>query len=230
MIWLVATSLAGPVWDGATRWEAGDIEGAVAAWGPAADAGWGSARVKFDLGNAWYRRGDLPRAIAYWRAAGHLAPRESGVSRNIAIARSELPADLPPPAGDPALWMRVLTPGELGIVAWLLTIAGSVGLVRRRRLREGSRVPWVLLAALGVALGWIATSGWWRQVQAPVGVVVDAPAQARSAPDPTAAGHLQLPPGSEVAVVGVSNGFLLVETGEGERGWVPDGAVLRVPR
>lgn len=230
MIAFVAASLAGPVWDGATRWEEGDIEGAVAAWAPAADAGWGSARIKFDLGNAWYRRGDLPRAIAYWRAAGHLAPRESGVSRNIAIARSELPADTPPPAGDPALWMRVVTPGELGIAAWLLTIAGSVGLVRRRRLREGSRTPWVALTVTGLLVGAIATRGWWHQVQSPVAVVIDAPAQARSAPDPTAAGHLQLPPGSEVAVVDASNGFLLVQTGDGERGWVPDGAVLRVPR
>lgn len=229
MIALVAICLAGPVGDGAARWQAGDMQGAIAAWQPAVDAGWGSARVKFDLGNAWYRRGDLPRALAYWRAAGHLAPREAGVSHNLAIARSEL-EKVPLPAGDPALWMRVVTPGELGLIGVLLTAVGSGGLVRRRRRMDGPRLPWVGLAVWGLVLGGMATWGWWAQVRTPVAVVVDRPALAREAPEASAATRIELPPGTEVAVVGVSGAFLLVETGEGERGWVPDGSVLRVPR
>lgn len=230
MIACIALALAGPVGDGATAWEAGDLEAAVAAWQPPVDAGWGSARVKYDLGNAWYRRGDLPRAIAYWRAASHLAPRESGVSFNLALARSDLPAGVPSPVGDPALWMRILTPGELGLVGVLLTAAGSLMLIRRRRARAGSRLPGVGIGALGLGLGLVATLGWLRQVDAPIAVVVDAPAQTRDAPDLSAAVRRTLPPGTEVAVVQSAGPYLLVETGEGERGWVPDGAVLRIPR
>lgn len=227
--WLVGVCLAGPVSEGAARWEAGDMQGAIAAWQPAVDAGWGSARVKFDLGNAWYRRGDRARAIAYWRAAGHLAPREGGVSHNLALARSELEG-VPSPAPDPALWMRIVTPGELGLLAIGGVFVGSAMLVRRRRSGEGSRWPGIAVGWTGLVIGSVASMGWWTQVNAPIAVVVDRPALAREAPDASSAVRETLPVGAEVAIHQVRGPFLLVETGDGDRGWVPDGAVLRVPR
>ncbi|MEZ4321930.1 MAG: hypothetical protein R3F61_30945 [Myxococcota bacterium] len=228
LIWL-SLAWAGPVEDGATAWEAGDIEGALEAWKPSADGGWGSGPVKFDVGNAYYRRGDLPRAIAYWRAAGDYRPRTSGVSHNLALARSDL-SGVPTPVGAPMLWMRILTPGEVGLLGLLSAMLGSAGLVARRRRKEGLRTPWVGAQLLGIALVALSSWGWWVQTSMPIAVVVDAPAVARATPDIQAEKRLTLQPGAEVAVVKEMRDFLLIETGEGDRGWVPDGAVLRVPR
>ncbi len=230
-LWLcgsVPDAAAGPVADGAEAWADGDIEAALAEWTPAADAGWGSGRVKFDVGNAYYRRGDLPRAIAYWRAAGVYRPRTSGVSHNLALARSEL-TGVPTPIGAPAVWMRILTPGELGLLGLCIAAFGSGALVTRRR-RKGAWWPGVAASLGGTMVVGIAMSGWWVQANAPLAVVVDNPAVARSTPDASADSRFTLEPGAEVGVVKAMRGFLLVETGEDERGWVPEGAVLRVPR
>jgi len=228
--WVVlCVAWAGSVADGASAWEDGKIDVAIEAWQPAADAGWGSGRVKFNLGNAYYRRGDLPRAIAYWRAAGQYRPRTSGVSHNIALARRDL-SGVPTPVGAPMTWMRILTPGELGLLGLLFAAVGSGGLVLRRRNPEGSRLGWVGAALLGTLLVLLATWGWGVQSRSPVAVVVDGDASARATPDLAAAQSLILRPGAEVRVVQELDHFLLVETGDGDRGWIPDGAVLRVPR
>jgi hypothetical protein len=225
---LAGPAVAGPVDAGAAAWADGDIEGALSEWQPSADGGWGSGRVKFDVGNAYYRRGDLPRAIAYWRAAGVYRPRTSGVAHNLALARSEL-TGVPTPVGAPAIWMRILTPGELGLLGLALATLGSGLLVTRRR-RQAARWPGVLASLGGSAVVALAVWGWWAQANAPLAVVVDGPAIARSTPDAGAESRMTLEPGAEVAVVQSMRGFLLVETGEDERGWVPEGAVLRIPR
>lgn len=229
MIFCLLTAFAGPLQDGAERWSEGDLAGAIEIWEAPAQAGWGSGRLKFDLGNAYYRRGDLPRAIAWWRAAGMLRPRTSGVNHNLAIARSEL-SGVPTPAGSPSLWMQICTPGELGLVGWLLATVGSGLLFARRRRPENSRLPGVLIWGIGTWLVGTATWGWWVQAGDPLAVVVDGTAIVRDVPDLQAETRFTLAPGAELAVVRSAGDFLLIETGDGRRGWLPDGAVLRPPR
>ena len=60
MILLFCTALAGSFSEGVDAWDAGKIDQAIEAWEPIAEAGWGSGRLKFNLGDAYYRRGDLP--------------------------------------------------------------------------------------------------------------------------------------------------------------------------
>ncbi len=222
------TAFGGPISDGAAAWESGDIEASIEAWESSADGGWGSGRAKFNLGNAYYRRGDLPRAIAYFRAAAVYRPRSPGVSHNLALSRSGLEG-VPSPAASGSLWMRIVTPGELGIVGLLLASAASGGLVLQRR-KKGNRLGFGVLGVVGVLLTLLATWGWWTQTARPLAVVVDAPAIARVIPSPGSNPKHTFAPGSELAVLRVQGDFLLVESGEGERGWVPDGAVLQVAR
>lgn len=226
---LAFTAYAGPLSDGVVAFDKGDIPGAIAAWEPAVENGWGSGRLKYNLGNAYYRRGDLPRAIAYWRAAAQLRPRSNAVTDNLALARGELER-VPTPAAAGAFWMRILTPGELGLLGSLLVLLGSMGLIWRARRREGSRVPWVGFGLLGWVLGILSVMGWWEQTKLPFAVVVDRPAVCRESPNLEAAQRLVLQPGAELRVVQTAGSFLLVETGDGDRGWVTDGAVFRVPR
>ncbi|MCB9670193.1 MAG: hypothetical protein H6734_12020 [Alphaproteobacteria bacterium] len=229
MIALVLTAFAGPIQDGATLWAQGDLGGAIEAWEPTAMDGWGSGKLKFDLGNAYYRRGDLPRAIAWWRAAGLLRPRTSGVNHNLAIARSEL-SGVPTPAATPSLWMQIVTPGELGLVGLLLSAVSSGMLFLRRARKEASRAPSVVVWLLGTALVFLAAWGWWVQASGPLAVVVDRPAVLRAIPDLAAVPEAEVKPGAELAVLRQAGDFLLVETGDGRRGWVTDGAVFRPPR
>jgi hypothetical protein len=218
---LLALALAGPLQDGAEAYDRGEWQAAIDAWGAVESP---SGAVLYDLGSAHYRAGDLPRAIAHWRAAARLRPRDGALAHDLALARAALD-ELPPPVDPPLAWLAFGTVGELGLVATALLALAS-GLLALRRRRGGSAWPAALAGGAGIALGAAALAGAEAVVAHPVAVVVDAPAVARDAARPDADERFRLPPGAEVLVERDLGGFRLVRTGDGRRGWIPSGAAI----
>jgi hypothetical protein len=220
-------ALANPVEEGARAWDQGDAATAIEVWSEAASQGTPSGVVLFDLGVAHYRMGDHARAAAYWRAARRLRPRDPRLVHNLARARNKLdgtPSPVPAPVG----WMEFITAGEMGILGLLLLALASAGLWWRRFRPSISRAPWLVLGLAGLAISGTALDVMRTVVHNPVVVVVDAPAVARDVARAEGEERFELLPGSEVRVQRTLGDFLLVETGDGERGWVPRGAVLHV--
>jgi hypothetical protein len=219
----LSTALAlASVSDGAEAFERGDLDAAIAAWEAVrADGAQPSGVVEYDLGVAWYRKGDMPRSISRFRAAERLRPRDSDVQHDLALARSELGA-VPQPVGAEATWMRIVTAGELGVIGFLATVVGSaILLLAPRRLRPHGGA--FLVGGLG--LGALGSWGLAAEARHPVAVVVDQEVVLRDSASIDGAERLRLPPGTEVRVVRAADAFLLVEDGKGRRGWAPTNAV-----
>lgn len=220
--WWFAALAAASVGEGALAFERGDLDAAIAAWESAREGGaQASGVVEYDLGVAWYRKGDLPRAIARFRAAARLRPRDGNVQHDLALARAGL-GPVPPPVGAEAVWTRILTPGELGVAGVLATAMGSLLLLVARR-RAG--LAGASLLAGGLAAGALGVWGLWAMRAHPVAVVVDGEAVLRDAASVDGAERLRLPPGSEVRVMRAYDAFFLVEDGKGRRGWAPSNAL-----
>jgi hypothetical protein len=79
--------------------------------------------VLHGLGNAWFRAGDRGRAVAAYRRASRLRPRDPWLAANLAQAQAGLPAAAPPLLDAFLPWRDDLSPREQ---AWGFT--GSVGL------------------------------------------------------------------------------------------------------
>ena len=86
---------------------------AAAAYEKMTQTGPVSAAVYFNLGNAWFKAGQIGRAICAYRRARELAPRDPDVRANLQFARSQ------PGLGAPALpgtrwtrWVSLLTLNE----------------------------------------------------------------------------------------------------------------------
>ncbi|MEQ1567432.1 MAG: hypothetical protein ABMA64_17450 [Myxococcota bacterium] len=212
--WVACTDAVGT---GAAAFEAGDLPGAIRAWeaAPAPRSG----VIEYDLGIAWYRSGDLARAIARFRAAARLRPRDGNVQHNLALARAGLAPGIPEPVGSPG-WTAVLTPGELGLLAVLTTALGSLMVFPRR-----SRTLGGLALAGGLGAGGFATVAAFDLRAHPVVVVVDQEIVLRDAASVNAGERLRLPVGAEVRVAATHDVFLLVEDSRGRRGWVPTNGV-----
>ena len=225
---LLSCSSDGSVERGASAFDAGKLDEAIAAWSEAsASGGRPSGIVSYNLGVAWYRKGDPPRAIAALRAAKMLRPRDSNVHHNLALARSELGL-VPAPVSD-TCWTQVLTPGELGLLGALSAALGSLGavlsLLRARKLEPPSLL-WLALWLAGIiaaGFGWREIS---RQERHPVAVVADGEASVRDAADINAGERFRFPAGTETRVEREHGEFLLVEDSRGRRGWVARGAVV----
>ena len=217
MLW--STAFGGVLSDGADAFDDGDLDQAIAAWQPAADSGSGTGKLLFNLGNAWFRKGDFPRAIAYYRAAQRVRPRDGHVHHNLALSRAEL-VGAPSPALPPWRWMSIVSPGELSALG--LLFLGMVAIVGRRKPRADQR-----LLGVAMTLGAVLIAVAWFGAQSPgVGVVVDRDAIVRDTPRTDGAELARLVPGAEVAVVRTLGDFHLIEDGEGARGWVTAASLL----
>jgi len=226
-LWLwLSLALAGTLSEADDRFVEGELDAAVAVMQPIADGGWGSGRLHFNLGNVYYRKGDLPEAIRHYRTAQRLRPRDGNVHHNLALARSELKG-LPDPASLPASWMSLVTAGELALLGWVLASIGTLWVVvwYRRNRRSGLGLPGGLLVILGLGLASVSAVGVCEARQHPIAVVVHPDALVRDAARTDGGERFRLAPGAEVAGVRVLGRFLLIEDGDGRRGWISVSAV-----
>lgn len=204
--------------EGAAHIDAGELDEAVSTL----TLNRPSAAALYDLGVAWFKKGDAVHALGAFRAASEVAPRDGDIAHNLAVARLAF-SDAPAPAGYAVPWGALVTPGELGVLA-LLGWFVSGALVRRWRSADEGLAG--ALAAVGVSasLSGLAIVGGFAQAgSAPA--VLESPAALRGAPEITERVVANLPVGSELRVDGLTADFARVEDGQGRRGWVPRAAL-----
>ena len=97
-LWLCGVSLLGAAapgeaFDAAARlYEQGKFREAALAYEKLATEGSGTVSVLFNQGNAWFKAGQKGRAIACFREAQNLAPRDPELAANLAWARAQVGA------------------------------------------------------------------------------------------------------------------------------------------
>jgi tetratricopeptide (TPR) repeat protein len=140
-----------------------DFRGAIDAYETVLAAGWESATLHYNLGNAYFRIGELGRSILAWERALALAPGDPDALANLELARS-LTVDAVQPL--PRFWLfevvswwvwlipRGLLLGLVG-AAWVAAAAGAVVRILARggeTSRWGSRIA-VASGAVVLVLG-----------------------------------------------------------------------------
>jgi hypothetical protein len=223
--WLLFSGLAvaGPLEEGVTLWESGDMDGAVEIWHPAQEERQVSGILHYNLGIAMYRKGDLASAIAHWRQGRLLRPRDANLVHNLAVARSEL-KDVPEPMNTQPNLLQIATPAEwAGAGVLLLSLASLLLWLPVSRKRLG---PWPAMAMgfVGVLFWLVSAYGSDRCQNAPGLVVVGDAAYLRTLATRDSEVVGMVPPGTELAVERIAGTFLLVRQSNGDRGWVPESA------
>lgn len=180
-------------------YEQGKYDEAAAAYQALLQQGAVSPVVYFNLGNAWFKAGQTGRAIAAYRHAERLAPRDPNVRFNLQFARkkvtgSDVRAD--------ANWLRNLTLNEWTWIAvaayWIFFLLLAIGELRptwRASLRGAS-----ILAGLAFL---IAGGLFIAAYRAPTmsAVVVSPNAVVRYGPLDESQVFYQLRDGSELTVL-----------------------------
>lgn len=202
-------------------YEQGKFTEAVRAYESLRSSGVESAALWFNLGNAWFKSGQTGRAIAAYREAARLAPRDPDIRANLRFARESVGAR----ATDPAWqrWLHAFTLDE-----WAVMTAGALwlwlGLVAAGALRSNWRaalLPWRQLALTGLVLaGTLMAAAAVNEFTRPTAVVVTPEAVVRYGPLEESQSHYTLQDGAEVEVLDRNGDWLQVRDAQRRTGWV----------
>ena len=201
---------------------------AIAGWESLLNQGQELPAVLFNLGNAYYRHGDLGAAIRAYRHAQTLAPRDPDIRANLGFAAQTAGITLPvrrPPAsvllqGSHREWRAA----AIGVF-WLLflALAAWIAWPRYRFISRPAVAATALLFALTVA-------GLWahRDLRhSPERVVMIPGQKVFSGPLDTSTPLLAIPEGALVRQLDRRGPWLEVEY-DSTRGWLPAAATATV--
>jgi len=182
-----------------------------------------SANVFYDLGNAYFRTGDLGRAILNYERALALEGHHPEATANLQIARDEARALEILPSW-PERYLQFASVNQYSIAAatafWLAIFAVVTLIFSRRRSVTVIAMLICCLLVFAVAVCAIYTLDRGSKGRA-VAIVTGENVQARLATADTANAVLALPPGSEIKILSTRGDWIYAALPNNLRGWIP---------
>jgi tetratricopeptide (TPR) repeat protein len=224
---------AGAAFEKANRlYEQGQYTEAIANYEALVQSGKYSAPLLFNLGNAYFKNGQLGRAIYNYRRAESLAPRDPDIQANLRFARDRISGSAPIQAPG---WRRLLgyfSLNELAVTSafalWLLIALLSAGRFRpalRPALRTYITVAgvffWMSLCVLVVA---------YRAARVPSAIAVQDRLVVHLGPLTESQAAFTITDGTELRLENRREGWLQISDRSNRTGWVETNQVLVWPR
>jgi tetratricopeptide (TPR) repeat protein len=202
-------------------YEQGRFAEAAAAYEKMIESGRASAAVYFNLGNARFKSGETGRALAAYRQAGRIAPRDPDIRANVQFVRSQVQGPTLP-AGRWQHWLGRLTVNEWTVLAaaacwlWLLLLAT---LQFRPALKQSLRGP-VWAAGLAAAALVVCAGAVLSFDSGTTAIVITRDAVVHSGPLEEAQRVFTVRDGAELSVSDRKNDWLQVGAGDRRIGWL----------
>jgi tetratricopeptide (TPR) repeat protein len=194
-------------------------------------SGAASPSLLFNYGNAEFKLGNLGNAIAAFRRAELLAPRDSEIRANLAFVRNQVQGATVRESFWQS-WLGNLSLNEWTIFAaiafWLTFLLLAAKQIRPALAAKLKSATWIFAALTifsGAILGVQAANHFSRQTA----VVISAQATARSGPFDDAQNAFAIHDGVELSVLDRRDDWIQVADGSGKTGWLPAKQVEILP-
>jgi len=196
-------------------------------------AGVESGPLYFNLGNAYFKTGDIGRSVLAYERARRLMPADPDLHANLRFAREGAEPDAPP------LVARILFPLATRLASdtllrlasglWMLVMLLAIARRLVPALDAVGRRTVVVASALLVV---VATSAAYRvlAIDLPSWAVVVARqgATVRFEPSESGTAHFTVPTGAKLRVLSSREQWSQVERTDGTRGWIAADAIAQL--
>ncbi len=203
-------------------YEEGKFAEAAVAYQGLVQSGQVSAPLYFNLGNAWFKSGQIGRAIAAYRQAEQITPRDPDLRANLQFARNQTPS----PTLSPSRWQRWL--GRLTLNEWTVMAAVALWLwllllaiLQWRPMLKPMLRNYVLCLAVLVALLCACAAAALRETRfTRMAIVIAGEATIRYGPLTESPAAFTVHDGAELRVLDQKDEWLQVSAGPGRIGWL----------
>jgi tetratricopeptide (TPR) repeat protein len=228
---LFASDVTGEFSDANHLYSEGKYSEAAKAYGTILAGGAVSANLLFNDGNAEFKSGNLGRAIAAYRRAALLTPRDADIRANLDFARNQVQG---------ATWHPTWWEGWLGAfslngwtafaaITFWLTFILFAAMQLRPDWKNVLRTPARSMAAAAVFFCACLIAAANVHFSNSVAVVVLPDAVTRSGPFDDAQNAFAVHDGAELAILDQRNGWVQVTDGSGRTGWMKGTQVEVLP-
>ena len=203
---------------------------AIASYQKIINEGYQSAMVYFNLGNAFYKSGDIPSALLYYEKAHKLAPGDDDINFNIRLANSKTIDKIEEePEFFIVSWWNALilsfSTHSLALISVLLFIAGFGVLIyylfaQSVSLKRASFYGSISLLFLGLVTIFIASRQTHYFDSHHQGIIFGSTVKVKSEPTDTSKDLFVIHEGTKVEVTDTQNGWTKVGLVNGNTGWV----------
>jgi tetratricopeptide (TPR) repeat protein len=213
-------------------YEKGDYAAASAAYQKAAEQGRVSAALLFNLGNAAFKNGQPGRAIAAYRKAQALAPRDPDIRANLRFARESVPGNTSRMSVGERL-ARIFTLREAAVIStalvWVwfgLLATGQMRPQWKNQLRLWQTAAGVFAV---VFAGYYWANCFYQLSHASVVVTAAGSSAVRFGPLEESQTSYSVRDGNELRIVGRKDAWVQVSDASGRVGWIAARDVEPVP-
>lgn len=180
-----------------------------------------SPEILFNLGNAWFQRGEVGRAILSYRRAQRLDPRDPAIRANLKYARQTVPGSVSIRPGFMDRALRYFTLDEIALTAaaalwiWMALLAA---IQCQPNLKPPLKIPARLAAgAFALVALWLLFA--YRAQTRPIAIVVAEQAPLRFGPVPESQIAYTANDGAELRLLGQRGDWLQVADRSNRRAW-----------
>lgn len=212
-------------------YQEGEYVGAIEAYEAILDAGFESGDLHYNLGNAYFKSGDLGRSILSWERALIRAPGDPDVLANLSLA-SQLTVDAVDPL--PRFWLLAVGSWVLALIprgvlltvvalAWIALTGGVIAQILARGSWATRVAPWLVVGG-GVAFLVLGTNMVIREMgigRIERAVILSEVVPVRSAPaDDDDLTIFEVHEGTRVRIDQRTGSWVAVVLDDGKVGWI----------
>ena len=241
----VAEQAVAVEFDNMTLWEKGnqayidgDYAAAVTAYQAIENRGYSSSRLYYNMGNAYYKQGQIGRAILYYNRALVVSPSMDDARHNLEIAEAQTKDNI---AVVPEFflnrYMRTLR-SAISCSAWSAMSVAFFGVMllfllifllgSRIKVRKVGFYGAVVSLLLFVVVTIFGVSARNSIIDRPAAIVMSSAISVKSSPDRAATDLFVLHEGTKVEVSSEVDGWSEITIADGKKGWTESAHLERI--
>jgi tetratricopeptide (TPR) repeat protein len=220
------------------QYKKAQYQDAVKSYSQILDGGYQSEAVYFNLGDAYFKLGDIPSALLYYEKAHKLAPGDEDINFNIYFANSKTPDKVEPaPAFFVTQWWHSIilffSIGTLSVLSVLSFMAGSGLLVvylftNIISLKKLSFYTGILVLISGLLFVFISNSQGHYFNDHHQAIIFSGSVNVRSGPGDQAATLFVLHDGTKINILDNNNAWIKVQLANGNEGWIQQSDIKEI--